>query len=331
MVMIQVYSAKFMVGILSLLLSLFSCEAESPTAHCSQTQETFVTYFNSGEFHKIPSLFAEDSKTKSQFKKMVTDMEYIRTVVGNIKTMNVVATEKNKVSYLSTHEITTMDVSFLFNRECKLTSMLITNHFPKDLPKLTRNTTSLSLPFNDEWYVFWGGTTVEQNYHNAHQNMKGAFDFLVYDKNGKSYRTDGKRNEDYYAFGKKIIAPCDGEVVRVIKGVKDNVWPNMNKMQSYGNTVVIKTAQQEFLLFAHMQAGSVVVQEGQKVVTGQKLGLCGNSGYSTEPHLHFIVQNVADLFHPTGAYCYFDNILVNGQLKEDYMPIRQDRIKNNKP
>ena len=67
------------------------------------------------------------------------------------------------------------------------------------------------LPFNGEWYVFWGGDIRELNYHVDNQAQKNAFDFIIRDKDGKSFKTDGLKNEDYYAFGKEIISPCDGE------------------------------------------------------------------------------------------------------------------------
>jgi len=328
--LIPVYSSRLLTALLPLVLVVGSCEATHSTRDCPQTQQAFMAFFNSGEHHKISSLFKENSKTKTQFKKLAQDLEYMREVAGKILSMEVTYTEGNKVHYKSTLEATALDISFIYNAKCQLTSLLIKNHFPEDLPLLERNSTSMALPFHGEWYVFWGGPTVAQNYHNAHQNMRGAFDFVMIDQRGKSYNTDGKKNEDYYAFGQEIIAPCNAKVVRVIRGIKDNVWPNMNTVKAHGNAVILKTKGNEFLFFAHLKEKSIVVNEGDQVVQGQKLGLCGNSGYSTEPHLHFNLQNVADLFDPTGAPCYFDNILVDGQPRQDYSPVRGERIQNQK-
>ena len=58
------------------------------------------------------------------------------------------------------------------------------------------------------------------------------------------------------------------------------------------------------------------------------LGLCGNSGNSSEPHLHFHLQNVEDINIATGAKSYFEEIYVNGVLKKDYSPIKNEKIKN---
>ena len=61
---------------------------------------------------------------------------------------------------------------------------------------------------------------------------------------------------------------------------------------------------------------------------GEILGLCGNSGNSSEPHLHFHLQNVEDMNIATGAKSYFEEIYVNGRLKKDYSPIKNEKIKN---
>ena len=95
-----------------------------------------------------------------------------------------------------------------------------------------------------------------------------------------------------------------------------------------GNSVIIKTDNNEFLFFAHFIKNSIVVSEGQIVKQGDLLGLCGNSGNSSEPHLHFHIQNVEDMIEATGAKAYFENILVDGRLKRDYSPIRKEKIKN---
>jgi murein DD-endopeptidase MepM/ murein hydrolase activator NlpD len=58
------------------------------------------------------------------------------------------------------------------------------------------------------------------------------------------------------------------------------------------------------------------------------LGLCGNSGNSSEPHLHFHIQNVENMNIATGAKAYFEEILVNGTLIKEYSPIKSEKVKN---
>ncbi len=64
------------------------------------------------------------------------------------------------------------------------------------------------------------------------------------------------------------------------------------------------------------------------VKPGDVLGLCGNSGNSTEPHIHFHIQNVEDMNIATGAKSCFENILVNEELKKDYSPVKMEKVKN---
>jgi murein DD-endopeptidase MepM/ murein hydrolase activator NlpD len=151
---------------------------------------------------------------------------------------------------------------------------------------------------------------------------------VITDAQGKSHKNDGKKNDDYYAFGKELIAPCDGEVVTVIDGIEDNIPGEMNPIYLPGNTVVIKTANNEFLFFAHFKQNSIKVKQGQKVKKGDVLGLCGNSGNSSEAHLHFHIQNIANMVNATGAKCFFEKIVVNGTALTNYSPVKGDKIRN---
>lgn len=154
-----------------------------------------------------------------------------------------------------------------------------------------RNQTKMSLPLKGEWFVFWGGDTARQNYHQDSPNQRFAFDLVKTDAGGKSYGGAGTKNEDYYAFGQEIVAPADGTIVYVVDGIHDNVPGEMNRMFAPGNTVVIKHAENEYSLLAHFKQNSIRVKVGVKVAKGQLLGLCGNSGNSSGAHLHFQVQN----------------------------------------
>ena len=110
--------------------------------------------------------------------------------------------------------------------------------------------------------------------------------------------------------------------------VKDNVPGELNPIYIPGNTVILKTQNDEFLFFAHFKQNSIVVYQGQKVKKGELLGLCGNSGNSSEAHLHFHIQNVEDMNIATGAKAYFSEIQINGDLKKDYSPIKGEKVKN---
>ncbi|MBB6672162.1 M23 family metallopeptidase [Cohnella nanjingensis] len=152
------------------------------------------------------------------------------------------------------------------------------------------------LPFEGEWYPFWAGEDVLSNYHYAVDSQRYASDLIVV-KDGYSYRGDAKKNESYYAYGQKIKAAADGTVVHVVNDIVDNEPVGaVTTDQPAGNVVVIDHGNGEFSYLAHLRKGSVQVKVGDKVKAGDWIGLCGNSGNSSEPHLHFQVSDKADLF-----------------------------------
>jgi hypothetical protein len=201
-----------------------------------------------------------------------------------------------------------------------------------ELPVPVKNTTHLSLPLKGEWAVMWGGDTKEQNYHHDIKNQRYAFDFNVLQGFGKSHKTDGKTNEDYFAFGQEILAPADGRVTEVIDGVRDNVPFSPNEYSAVGNCVIIQHSQYECSVLAHLKRGSTRVKPGDSVSRGQVIGLCGNSGNSSEPHLHYHLQNTPILQDATGIKVYFDNVSVRRKDDEHkeklYSPVRDDKVKN---
>src|SRR5690606_22456809 len=176
-------------------------------------------------------------------------------------------------------------------------------------------------------FGFWGGTTEAQNYHVAHENQVLGDDFLML-KDRVSFIGDPKNNESYYAFGKEIIPPCDANVVKLITGIVDNEPGVSNPEQLTGTTIVLETSNKEYILFAHLKHQSIVVREGQFIRQGALLAQCGNSGNTTEPHLHLSLQNTLDMNITTGGKLYFEKILVNSELKRDYLPVKGDFIKN---
>jgi murein DD-endopeptidase MepM/ murein hydrolase activator NlpD len=178
--------------------------------------------------------------------------------------------------------------------------------------------------------VFWGGDTKELNDHYDTPNQRFAFDFVGADDSGKTHKGEGKTNEDYYAFGREIIAPADGVVTEVINGVRDNVPGSMNPYSAVGNAVLIQHRDNEVSVMAHFKLDSIKVKVGDKVTRGQVLGLCGNSGNSSEPHLHYHLQNTPVIQDGTGIKCIFDKVTIikdgSPQAKTNYSPVKGEII-----
>ena len=94
-----------------------------------------------------------------------------------------------------------------------------------------------------------------------------------------------------------VLAAQDGEVVLAVDGVTKN-WNKfeppppsaLKDSEKSGNFILIRHKNEEYSLYAHLKVNSVSVKIGQKVKTGDLLGLVGQTGWSIAPHLHFMVS-----------------------------------------
>ncbi len=125
--------------------------------------------------------------------------------------------------------------------------------------------TVLELPFNEEWWIFWGGRSVEENYHAATKIQRFAID-VVQRVSGNTHTGNGSQNEDYYCFGKRLNAPGSGKIVTVRGGVSDNIPGQLNGDFPEGNYIVIDHENGEYSMLAHFKEGSIVVSVGGVVV-----------------------------------------------------------------
>lgn len=171
-----------------------------------------------------------------------------------------------------------------------------------------RSRTPMQLPFRGEWYVFGGGDNEKVNHHFSVRGQRRAADLVMKGAGDLSYKGTGRRNEDYYVYGTEILAAASGTVVTAIDGVPDNKPGSMNPLCAVGNCLIIDQGSNEFAVYAHLKPGSLRVRRGDKVRAGQVLGLCGNSGNSSEPHLHFHLQDKAALQDGAGITPYFTNV-----------------------
>jgi hypothetical protein len=230
--------------------------------------------------------------------------------------------------FLARCERGTLDFTLILDEQGRVAGMLFRPR--SDLPVPEKNQTKLALPFNGRWLVFWGGDTAELNHHHHDRAQRFAFDLLGVGPDGKTHKGDGSRNEDYYAFGREVLAPAEGVVTDVIDGVRDNVPGSMNPLSALGNAVFIGHSKHEVSVLAHFQQGSIKVKAGDKVQKGQVLGLCGNSGNSSEPHLHYHLQNTPVIQAASGIKCSFDEIELEKEGKKathrSYSPVKGDII-----
>jgi hypothetical protein len=167
----------------------------------------------------------------------------------------------------------------------------------------------LRLPFEGYWRVSQGHSC--SNDHRV-GGFGGdfAWDFAAVGPGGRASSSErAGNNEDSYGFGKPVLAPIDGRVVRVIGDVPDNEglnsYPRRSLLDSlqrpdwiFGNFVVLDTGRGAFVLLAHLKQDSISVEPGRQVRAGDRLAECGNSGNSFDPHVHLQVMDRPDPADP---------------------------------
>ncbi|MGH7504662.1 MAG: M23 family metallopeptidase [Longimicrobiales bacterium] len=131
-----------------------------------------------------------------------------------------------------------------------------------------------------------------------------AIDYVMVGDDGRTFNGDRLENESYHAYGTDALAVADGVVAAVKDGIPENVPGPRSRAVPItletvgGNHVIIDLGGGRYAFYAHLQPGSLRVALGDRVTRGQVIGLVGNSGNSTEPHLHF---HLSDGNSPLGS------------------------------
>ncbi len=161
----------------------------------------------------------------------------------------------------------------------------------------------IHLPVVGEWHIPQG-----HNGSITHQGVyRHAWDFDIVDDKTRTYAGGGYDINDYYCYGKPVVAPADGEVVHVVDGLPDNRIGESDLVHNWGNTIVIKHAEGLYSKLSHLRAGKIGVKVGDRVSRGDRIAQVGSSGRSPEPHLHFQLQTApfigsATIWYPIANY-----------------------------
>lgn len=179
--------------------------------------------------------------------------------------------------------------------------------------------TRLALPFEGRWRVQNSPARRVPSHGTDLMGSRYAIDFVGVDERGRaSDRRDwrtlvaGEPPDRFFSFGRPILAPANGTVVWVHDREPDHAGMRSQLVlvpyalgqrarlrrgaaALAGNHVVIALPDGAFVALAHLRRGSVCVAVGQDVVTGEPIGDCGNSGNSTQPHVHLQAMDSLDL------------------------------------
>lgn len=173
-------------------------------------------------------------------------------------------------------------------------------------------------PLKDIWHVDASADLF--CHHRWWVNTQFAYDFVKKNAQGKTFKGNGHRLTQNYSFGKEVRASLKGRVVKIentipeskniliddfesvalfiekIKKSQTEILKKYGDEGPYGNYVLIQHDNEEYSFYAHLKQGSILVKVGDTVDTQQKIAAVGNSGNSTEPHLHFHVVDSPSFF-----------------------------------
>jgi urea transporter/murein DD-endopeptidase MepM/ murein hydrolase activator NlpD len=181
---------------------------------------------------------------------------------------------------------------------------------------------------------FWGTWKVSQGYNGniTHlEDWSNALDFVIVNEDDKTYKNTGTNKDDFYCYNKPIIAPLDGYVYDIINNVEENEINDVNTIKNWGNSIVINHLNGLFSQISHIKKDSFLVNTGDYITKGTTLAMCGNSGRSPEPHIHFQLQTTPKigektLVYPLGYYIDYTNKKM--ELIQDEIPTENSLIAN---
>jgi biotin carboxyl carrier protein len=148
-----------------------------------------------------------------------------------------------------------------------------------------------------------------------------AIDYVRMNDESKTFSGDQLKNESYLAEGNDALAVANGTVVAVKDSIPENV-PGVNSravpitLETVGgNHVIIDIGGGYYAFYAHLKPGSLRVKKGDTVKRGQVVGLVGNTGNSTEPHLHFHISDGNSPLGSEGVPYRYDSFEIVGNCR----------------
>ena len=213
-----------------------------------------------------------------------------------------------------------------------------------------RSPNEYHFPLAGTWYA--GAAPSLHSHHRWVTNQEFALDLVALGGDGRTHKGQGSRLDDYYGYGKDVLAVADGVVVEAVSdategneglrqpGESTEDYDKRSAMAQNellakspkaiaGNYVILRHKGGEHSHSIHLKQGSVKVKAGDTVKRGQVIGQLGHTGNSTEPHLHFQLTDGPDPLYSRGLPIVFKNTSVEG-LGLDGRPLQTGWIVNTK-
>ena len=150
---------------------------------------------------------------------------------------------------------------------------------------------TIGSPLSEEWFVSQGGRAELVNYHYVTSAQRDAFD-IVQIVDGRTHQPGSTNLDSYHIFGAPLLAPESGVVTSVVDDLADQPIGSADYEHQAGNHLVIDISEGRYLMLAHLREGSIKVEVGDRVTAGQVIAQVGNSGNTTEPHVHIQALNL---------------------------------------
>jgi murein DD-endopeptidase MepM/ murein hydrolase activator NlpD len=262
-------------------------------------------------------------------EKVVAMMRQVRSEAGPIKTLSFTGREEERGAARFAYKAewtkgVPSEVKVWLGPDGKVVGFLLRNATNDSFDRY-QTKTKLRPPFRESWTAH-NATRDETNGHYTNPNQRFAVDWLITDDAKKTHQGDGKKNGDYFAYGKDALAVADGTVVTVVDGVPDNEPGQMDAYHVGGNEIVIDLGNGEFALYCHLIPTSMRVKVGQRVKSGDAIAKIGNSGNSSEPHLHFQLSDSPRLHLAHSLPAHYPNVVLDGKPVATAWPTTGQRM-----